>query len=100
MVFPERKDSEFVIVRSFDEFISVIKINGLPQFISFDHDLGLDKNGNIAPDGYECAKWLVYKAGYDLRNLKYFVHSANPVAKMQINSLLENCIAFQIRNTK
>ena len=100
MVFSGKKDSDFVIVRSFSEFVTIIKSNGLPQFISFDNDLGLDENGNIAPDGYECVKWMVNKSGFDLQNLKYFVHSANPVAKSQINSLLENFINFQKSNAK
>ena len=37
------------------------KVNGLPNFISFDNDLGLDGNEEVAPDGYACAKWLVYE---------------------------------------
>ncbi|MFN6945972.1 MAG: cyclic-phosphate processing receiver domain-containing protein [Cytophagaceae bacterium] len=52
---------------------------GLPEFISFDNDLGLDDKGEVVPDGYAVVKWLVYESGLDLRNLKYHVHSANPV---------------------
>lgn len=100
MIFPDKAENEFIIVRNYNEFVKVIEANALPEFISFDNDLGIDASGEIAPDGYECAKWLVYKSGLDLRNLKYFVHSANPVAKAQINSLLENYIIFQKRNAK
>lgn len=38
-------ESEFDIVRTYDEFVSYITENGLPSYISFDNDLGLDKNG-------------------------------------------------------
>jgi hypothetical protein len=64
----------------------------LPHFISFDNDLGLDENGEVAPDGYAAAKWLVYESGLDLVNLKFNVHSANPVAAKQIEGLLNNYI--------
>lgn len=94
MVYHESEKFDFHIVRSYDDFVNFINKNGLPEFISFDNDLGLDKNGNVAPDGYAAAKWLVYESGLDLRNFKFEVHSANPVAKIQIQSLLNNYIRF------
>jgi hypothetical protein len=48
--------------------------------------------GEVAPDGYAAAKWLVYESGLDLTNLKFIVHSANPVAAEQIRGLLTNYI--------
>jgi len=92
MVYDQSMESEFDIVRTYDEFVDYIKTKGLPEFISFDNDLGLDENGAIAPDGYAAVKWLVYKSGLDLINLKFKVHSANPVASKQIEGLLNNCI--------
>ena len=59
MVYDKTMESEFDIVRTFDDFVTYIKRNGLPEFISFDNDLGLDKNGEVAQDGYAAAKWLV-----------------------------------------
>lgn len=90
MVYPDLTDEDFVIVRNAEAFKTVIQECGLPQFISFDNDLGLDAHGHIAPDGYAAAKWLVYESGLDLRTLKYHVHSANPVAAEQIRGLLDN----------
>ncbi|OXA87670.1 cyclic-phosphate processing receiver domain-containing protein [Flavobacterium hercynium] len=92
MVYKNLTDNDFVIVRNFHDFKKVIIENGLPELISFDNDLGLDENDNIAEDGYACAKWLVYESGLDLENLKFNVHSANPVAAQQIQSLLDNYI--------
>ena len=92
MVYDKSQESEFDIVRTYLDFKNYIKQNGLPEFISFDNDLGLDTNGEVAPDGYAAAKWLVYESGLDLRNLEFKVHSANPVAAEQIRGLLKNYI--------
>ena len=91
-IYEDKTDTDFVIVRSYNEFKKAITEKGLPEFISFDNDLGPDENGNIDKDGYAAAKWLVYDSGLDLRNLKFNVHSANPVAAEQIRGLLENYI--------
>ena len=92
MVYDKSRESEFDIVRSYSEFVAYIAEKGLPEYISFDNDLGLGDDGNIAPDGYAAAKWLVYDSGLDLRNLEFKVHSANPVAAEQIRGLLNNYI--------
>jgi len=92
MVYDPSEESSFDIVRSYAAFVSYIKANGLPAFISFDNDLGLDENGNVAPDGYAAAKWLVYESGLNLIELQFKVHSANPVAAEQIRGLLTNYI--------
>lgn len=62
----------------------------MPDFISFDNDLGEDESGQLLPDGYACVKWLVYESGLDLSKLKFKIHSSNPVARLQIESLLNN----------
>ena len=46
--------------------------------------MGLDENENIAEDGYAAAKALVYESGFDLRNLNFNIHSANPEVSQQI----------------
>ena len=84
----------FIIVRSYSAFVQYIKTHGLPNLISFDNDLGLDENTILATDGYAAAKWLVYESGLDLIDLKFNVHSANPVAAAQIRGLLTNYICF------
>ena len=92
MVYDKSMEKEFDIVRTFHEFVEYIRRNGLPEFISFDNDLGLNESGEVAPDGYAAAKWLVYESGLDIRNLKFKVHSANPIAAEQIRGLLNNYI--------
>ena len=67
-----------------------------PQYICFDHDLGIDDNGNLYETGYDIAKWLVEKdlddSTFITSQFKYLVHSANPVGKNNIESLLNNYI--------
>ena len=91
MIYSEM-GNEFVVVRSFVECLDYIKKNGLPEFMSFDNDLGEDENKVLLPDGYAVAKWLVYESHLDLSNFKFKVHSANPVAREQIEGLLTNYI--------
>ena len=92
MVYDSSMETEFNIVRNYADFVSYIETHGLPNFISFDNDLGLAKDGSVAPDGYAAAKWLVYDSGLDLTHLTFKVHSANPVAAEQIRGLLNNYI--------
>lgn len=92
MIYDKSVSTQFDLVRNYEDFVAYILKNGLPDFISFDNDLGLDQNGNIALDGYAAAKWLVYESNLDLRNLEFYVHSANPVAAKQIEGLLNNYI--------
>lgn len=103
------QNDDWNIVRTYDEFVNWIKQNGLPDLISFDHDLAdehiqyyFDNGGHHNPPnpqettftektGYDCAKWLV---DYCVENNKslpdYLVHSANPVGSLNILTYLNN----------
>ena len=96
-------NEDWVIVKDYNSFISYIKENGIPKFISYDHDLSYDaylqenQEGDIDYDnmeektGYDCAKWLVqYCLESNLTIPDYYVHSANPVGKKNIEMYLEN----------
>lgn len=88
------KDTHKVVwVKSYDEFTTWIWENGLPDEIGFDHDLGRNANG------MDAAKWLVeYCLDNSLELPEWFVQSANPVGKRNINGLLENFKNNQINN--
>ena len=95
------KSDGFTIVRSFDEAVEFIRKYNIPQYISFDHDLGCDKDGKLLKDGYDFAKWLIE---IDLDNkfnfpndFEYNVHSANPVGKHHIETILDNYLQFKIQ---
>lgn len=79
------------IVRNFQEFTDYIEQSGLPDLISFDHDLGMDEDGGEEPSGYDCAKWLVaYLLANELPTPRIRCHSQNPVGKANILGLFGN----------
>jgi len=66
----------------------------LPEFISFDHDLG-----EYQPTGFDIAKKLV-EIDMDglmefIPNFQWTVHSQNPVGKENINELLKCYLNFK-----
>lgn len=70
------------IARDYWSFARIINNEGVPCFISFDHDLG----SNLW-NGVDCVKWLISK---DIIIADYAVHSANPVGRENIISLMNN----------
>jgi hypothetical protein len=71
------------IVRSSKEAIDWIDNNGMPDLISFDHDLGGDDTSMVF------LKQLVEKYP-DSCKFKYYVHSANPIGKLNIQSFIDS----------
>lgn len=103
------KTEGWEILRSYDDFVSWIEKNGLPDEISFDHDLArehtlyfFDNGGHENPPnpldtnfkektGYDAAKWLCdycWTNGIPLP--KWNVHSANPVGSANISAVLKS----------
>ncbi|WP_294302925.1 cyclic-phosphate processing receiver domain-containing protein [uncultured Chryseobacterium sp.] len=85
------------IARNYQAFVDRILEKGLPEMISFDHDLAdehyLEPNSReyVEKTGYDCAKWLVeYCMDHCLDLPEYYCHSMNPVGKQNIESLLNN----------
>ncbi len=93
------------VVRSYNEFVDKIKKDGLPRFISFDHDLanaqypvrGEDftlpidySKGRYGQNtGYHCAVWLTNFCKENKLPLPdWQVHSLNPVGRVNIAQLL------------
>lgn len=81
-------DDSWVVVRSYNEAIDYLANTGMPDIISFDHDLGL------AETGYDTAKWIVNKIidnELDLpQSFTYKVHYMNPIGAANIKHLLDN----------
>ena len=86
------KTKGWTIVRKYDEFVKHIEQNGLPEEISFDHDLAeihSELNPQHEKTGYDCAKWLCeYCWTNGLPIPDWNVHSANPVGRDNIVSIL------------
>ena len=95
------KNNFDVIVRSYDEAVEYILKNDIPNFISFDHDLGLENNGIVVKSGYDLAKWLVEQSlDGNLKfpnDFSFSVHSANPIGKNNIESILNNYLLFKVK---
>lgn len=84
---PAIYDNEWIVVRNYLAFVSWITKNGLPELISFDHDLG----ESDAPTGMDCAKWLVnYCLDNNCKLPRWAVHSANPAGYDNIKGLFLN----------
>lgn len=68
---------DFVIVRSSQAAIDYLNRNGVPRYISFDHDLGGDDT--VRP----IVNWLIDAAldGKIAIMPEFFVHSQNPVGR-------------------
>jgi hypothetical protein len=92
-------DDSLYLARSYDEAVKYVQKFGIPNFISFDHDLGIDENNNLLPSGYDFAKWLVESDMDKNQNIpydfKYFVHSANPVGKENIQRYLNSYLKYK-----
>lgn len=75
---------DWTLVRSYEEFTQHIMDNGVPDEVSFDHDLGTDMTG------YDAVKWLGdYCIEKGMPFPKCYVHSANPVGKANILSFIK-----------
>ena len=108
---PIKTDLEIHWVKKYNEFTQWILLNGLPDVICFDHDLGFehikyyfDNGGHqnqpdpskadfIEKTGYDAAKWLVdYCVDNNLKLPLYGIQSSNEVGKENIDEYLKNYI--------
>jgi len=101
-------EKDWIIVKSYNEFVEYITNNGIPSLVSFDHDLAhthygveltsteewkeyYNENNNFAEKtGYDCAKWLKeYCLEKEIDFPKYFLHTMNPAGLQNIKELLQ-----------
>lgn len=93
------------IVRNYDDFVYWIRLNGVPDEVSFDHDLAeISYDSKTQKEsfkyyektGYDAAKWLGhYCISENIPFPKWNVHSANPVGKANIEAYIQNVIKHQ-----
>ena len=93
-------EKDWIIVRNYYAFISLIEKKGVPEIISFDHDLADEHykkqqfnydDDSAEKTGYHCANWLL---NYCLDNGKdvpeeVIIHSMNPYGSLNILSLFK-----------
>ena len=107
---PTNFRNHYKIVRSYDEFVRCIERRGLPEFVTFDHDLAMEhyREGfaGAAPKyeeykektGYHCAEWLVhYCVMNDLQIPPFQVHSMSPVGRDNIRRVLDAANVARMR---
>jgi hypothetical protein len=101
----------WVVVKTVNEFINTVMSKGIPETVSFDHDLAQEHYDEytVAHDekmlsrgtiryhifkektGYDAAKWLAEECV--ARNVPiplYYIHTLNPIGRQNIFSILES----------
>lgn len=99
---------QVIWVKSYNEFVEYISVNGLPDAVCYDHDIAdehyapkeiWDKPDEVQKrmesftekTGYDCAKWIVeYCMDNNLKLPLYNIQSANPVGKANIDGLFKS----------
>ncbi len=96
---------EWVVVRNYDEFIAKIWNDGIPSFVTYDHDLSdqhyqtitesnqgrIDYNKYREKTGYECAKFLINECNKKfIKHPRFTVHSMNPIGRQNIVSYINS----------
>ena len=92
--FPPNDGSVWVIVRSSQEAIDYVQGFGIPDFISYDHDLGGDDTS------IKFIWWLIdcYIEGTITSfPINYYIHSQNPIGAENIRGLLSSFIASEVK---
>lgn len=84
-------DDSWVVARSSKEALSFVKENGLPDMISFDHDLGGEDTTRVFL--HEITEMILDKK-LTFKPFEYLIHSANPVGRDWIENYLENLHKF------
>ena len=92
--WPIDDGTQWVIARSSADAISAVEILGVPEYISFDHDLGGD-------DTSIKFIWWMIDAYLDERitsfPTQYYVHSQNPIGSANIRSLMDSFIHSKVK---
>jgi len=100
-------DLDWVIVRNYNQFVDYVTENGLPEIVTFDHDLAephyhesMYKDGKVymqyletisEKTGYECVKWMAdYCIDKNLKFPKWYLHTMNPVGKQNMEGYILN----------
>lgn len=97
---------EWDVVQHYTSFIRYIEKHGIPEIISFDHDLAIehyDHQADIPYDqfnektGFHCAKWLVEYCIDNKLDLpkEIYIHSMNTVGKLNISSIFTTYLKYR-----
>jgi hypothetical protein len=94
---------EWAIVRSYAEFVAMVSERGIPNRVSFDHDLveehylhgaqtgfrSFDYDACLTKTGFHCAVWLGRLCEEkQVPFPEYYVHSMNSVGRLNIENYI------------
>lgn len=103
-------NADWDIVKSYDEFVEYILKNGLPNIISYDHDLadehyangashvdeqgkhfsGFNYNKVTEKTGYHAVLWMIeHCIENEVKMPESYAHSMNPYGRMKIQSAID-----------
>lgn len=86
-----RYNPNFIWVKNLKEFEDYIINNGLPNMVSFDHDIKPKKYEGEHENGADVANWLVNYCKQNKLKLPWcFAHSANKNGIERINQIINN----------
>lgn len=98
-------ENDWVIVRNYAEFYETLNLMGMPDLVSFDHDLAdehymsgdqgkVDYTTYKEKTGYDCAKWLVeyHQSNLDTTFPKCIYHTMNPIGYENMEKYVNNYI--------
>jgi len=88
-------DVNSVVTRSSAETISWLEENGVPDFITFDHDLGGDDTAMDVVD-FLIERDLDTCGEFISEDFTFNVHSDNPVGKANIEGKLNGYLKFKL----
>lgn len=106
MRLPEYNTLQWAVVRNYDDFVKCVEKYGVPDNISFDHDLadehydpelyGSETYNKVYDEfefktGYDCAKWFINYCDKNNKELPYriYIHTQNPAGGLNIKSLFD-----------
>ena len=93
--YPVDNSPVWRIARSYDDAKWMVEAYGMPQFISFDHDLGPG-----GWNGYDFAKWFVawvIANDASVDNFTFDVHSMNVVGAANISYYMKNFVDARLK---
>lgn len=83
--------NDFKIARTVEEAIYYLE-NFNIEILSLDHDLGVDKEGNLLPTGYDLVKYICEKG---LKAKQIYLHTDNSVGR---ENMYQTLLGAQRRN--
>lgn len=94
-IYPNTINEDWVIIRNLTDFKQTVETMGVPEYISFDNDLG-----DSLEEGKDAAKWMVFEKWLDISDMNFIVHSANVSGVREYVTDLLNNWKKELKNEK